>query len=214
MKYKAILFDMDGVILDSEPLHTAAFQTTLMEHGKELSDDGYKQHFAGKTDKAGFEDYFDFINETVDIPLIMDQKTKIYLQLAADRLQGYPGMVALIKELSQTTQLALVTGSLRVEAEVALKALGITDCFEVTVTANDIEHSKPHPEGYLKAAALLGVDKEECVIVEDSPSGIMAALAAGIRSIGVTNTHTASELAGADLIVDSLDPSLFSSDAA
>jgi HAD superfamily hydrolase (TIGR01509 family) len=204
MKYKAVLFDMDGVILDSEPLHVAAFQATLGRNGHELSGDSYKSHFAGKTDEEGFTQYFAFINEEADVPNLMDEKTKDFLKLAGDNLIPYPGIVQLIKQLSKEIPIALVTGSLRVEAEVALKACGIEDCFSVIVTADDISHSKPNPEGYLKALSLLNLDANQCVVVEDSPSGVKAALAAGIDCIAVTNTHSANELDAAGKVVDKL----------
>ncbi len=209
MKYEAVLFDMDGVILDSEPLHAAAFQATLGRHGHELSQEDYKEHFAGKTDEAGFEAYFKCINEAIDLPMIMDEKTKKYLELASDQLVPYPGVVQLIRDLANHVPLALVTGSLRMEADVALKAFGITDRFKVIVAAGDISQSKPNPEGYIKAMAELKASPDQCVIVEDSPSGIQAARAAGVDSIAVTNTHAAEELRDATYVVDQLNLEMF-----
>jgi len=209
MKYKAVLFDMDGVILDSEPLHVAAFQATLGRFGHELDMNGYEAHFAGKTDEAGFKQYFDFINEKADIPAIMSKKAKKYIELAKDQLIPYAGIVQLIKELSEHVPLALVTGSLRSEVDVALKACGIEGQFSAIVTADDITKSKPDPEGYLKASALLGIYPKDCVVVEDSPSGINAAIAATIDCIAVTNTHSKEELKAATMVVDELSLNLF-----
>lgn len=204
MKYQAALFDMDGVILDSEPLHAAAFQATLELYGHTLTDEQYKEHFAGRTDKAGFESYLQFVNESIDVPVIMDQKAQKYLALAADQLIAYPGIVQVIRELSEQMPLALVTGSLRAETEVALSTLGIVDCFQAIVTAEDVIHGKPDPEGYLKAAQSLGVAIENCVVIEDSPNGVRAAVNAGAECIAVTHTHTPDELQEATKIVASL----------
>jgi HAD superfamily hydrolase (TIGR01509 family) len=205
MGYKAILFDMDGVIVDSEPLHVAAFQATLQQYGRALSEDQYLQHFAGRTDEAGFQRYFDFIGETVELPVIMDQKAKAYLALAADQLMPYPGVIEVIRKLAeQQTPLALVTGSLRTEAEVTLKTFEITDYFSTIVAAEDTRHGKPNPEGYLKAAETLGIDPVECIVVEDSPSGVAAAKAAGMKCLAITNTHTAEALQEATSIVAQL----------
>ena len=209
MKYQAALFDMDGVILDSEPLHLAAFRATLLGHGYSLSDEDYKQHFAGRTDEAGFKSYFDFVNESVELPVVMDKKARAYLELAKNQLVAYPGVAPLVRELAERMPLALVTGSLRLEAEAAMEALGLTDSLKVIVAAEDVEKSKPDPEGYLTAARLLGIDPAHCVVVEDAPKGIQAALAVGMDCIAVTNTHTAKELSSASVIVGSLSPSLF-----
>jgi len=207
MNYKAVLFDMDGVIVDSEPLHVAAFQATLKRYGHDLSEDQYKKHFAGKTDEAGFKHYFDFINETVELSAIMDEKARAYLELAADQLVSYPGVIEFINELAmQKVPLALVTGSLRAEAEITLKTFNIDRYFSVVIAAEDISHSKPSPEGYLKASTALGVEPSDCVVIEDAPSGVKAALAAGMRCLAVTTTHTSDELSQASVLIDQLRP--------
>lgn len=209
MKYEAILFDMDGVIFDSEPLHIAAFRTVLSRYGHELSQEDYVEHFAGKTDEAGFDSYFGSFTETFDLPAIMDEKAKVYLDLADSQLNPYPGIVPLIRELANRGPLALVTGSLRMEAEAALKAFGINDCFKVIVAAEDITRSKPDPEGYNRAITELRVSPGQCIIVEDTPSGVRAARAAGVDCIAVTNTHTAEDLQDATHIVSRLGLEMF-----
>ncbi len=207
MSYKAVLFDMDGVIVNSEPLHVAAFQAVLKRYGHDLSDDQYKHHFAGKTDEAGFRQYFDFINEMVELPVIMDEKAKAYLELAADQLVPYPGVVELISRLaSQKVPLALVTGSLRTEAEITLQTFKIAEFFTAVVAAEDITQSKPSPEGYLKGAAALEVDPADCIVIEDAPSGVKAARAAGMRCLAVTTTHSREDLEAATVIVEQLRP--------
>lgn len=207
MGYKAVLFDMDGVIVDSEPLHVAAFQATLKNYGHSLSGEQYKQHFAGRTDEAGFKQYFDYIAETVELPVIMDEKAKAYLALAADQLTPYPGVLEFIRDLAaHEVRLALVTGSLRAEADVVLKTFDLTDVFATVIAAEDVTDGKPSPEGYLRGARDLSVEPADCIIIEDAPSGVQAAKAAGIRCVAVTNTHTKEELAVATLTVEQLKP--------
>ncbi len=207
MSYKAVLFDMDGVIVDSEPLHVAAFQATLKRYGHDLSEEQYKQHFAGRTDEAGFKQYFDFISENVDLPIIMDEKARAYLELAAYQLIPYPGAVEFIRDLAaRNVPLALVTGSLRAEAEITFKTFDIAQYFTAVIAAEDITQSKPSPEGYLKAGAALNVDPKDCIVVEDAPSGVKAARAAGMRCLAVTTTHTEGELEGATLTIGQLRP--------
>ncbi len=209
MKYRAVLFDMDGIIVDSEQLHAAAFQDTLDEFGHKISDEDYKTHFVGKTDETGLESYLKSVNKTVDRQLVLDEKARKYLELASDQLVPYPGVVQLIGKLASSIPLALVTGSLKNEAETALRTFNIIDSFKVIVTADDVSNSKPDPEGYSKAMELLEVSPKDCVVVEDSPSGVKAARAAGADCIAVTNTHTADELQEATIVVDKLDLSLF-----
>lgn len=209
MKYKAVLFDMDGVIFDSEPLHVAAFQAVLSHHGHTLSEEDYKEHFAGKTDEAGFKSYFKFLRESFNLPVIMDEKAKEYLKLASDQLVPYPGVVQLIRSLANQVPLGLVTGSLRAEANIALTVFGIADCFKVIVSAEDISQSKPSPEGYNKAMAALNISPDQCVIIEDTPSGVQAAQAANVDCIAVTNTHTAEDLHDATYVVNQLSLELF-----
>lgn len=204
-----MLFDMDGVILDSEPLHIAAFQATLGRFGHDLDMNGYQAHFAGKTDEEGFKQYFHFINEAADIPSLMSEKAKTYLELAGDQLSPYQGIVPLIKELSSHVPLALVTGSLRSEVDVALKSCDLEDVFSSIVAAEDIASSKPNPEGYLKAAHQLNVAINDCVVVEDTPTGIKAAMAANADCIAVTNTHSKEELKAATKVVEKLSLDLF-----
>ena len=197
---------MDGVIVDSEPLHVAAFRAVLGRYGHNLTDDHYKDHFAGRTDEAGFKAYFEFVGETVDMPVIMDEKAKAYLALAGDQLVPYPGVIELITHLGkQGTPMALVTGSLKNEAMITLQAFTITDYFGAIIAAEDITESKPNPEGYLKGAAALSVNPADCIVIEDAPKGVRAARAAGMRCLAVTTTHAAAELQEATSIVDQLD---------
>jgi len=205
MNYKAVLFDMDGVIVDSEPLHVAAFQATLKRYGHDLSEGQYKQHFAGRSDQAGFKQYFDFIGESIELPVIMDEKARAYLGLAADQLVPYPGVIEFIRDqAANKISLALVTGSLRAEAEVTLEAFGLTDFFKAIIAAEGISQSKPSPEGYLKGAKALGFKPADCIVIEDAPSGIKAAKMAGMRCLAVTTTHTKEELKEATALTDQL----------
>lgn len=190
--------------LDSEPIHFAAFEVTLKRHNKSISHDEYLEYFAGYTDKEGFERYFYSIGESVDLGGIIDEKINAYLKLAENQLVAYPGIVELIEQLSRQVPLALVTGSLKSEVTIALKTLGLETCFSVQVCAEDVKNGKPSREGYLKALAALGLPANECVIVEDSPSGVLAAKNAGIDCIAVTTTHTSEELSAATKIVNSL----------
>ena len=207
MKYKAALFDMNGVIVDDEDLHEAAFTKVLTERGFDFDHAKYIEFFAGKTDDAGFISLYDSEGkETGDLKVIGADKAAAYQELAAEGLTPYPGVIDYIKALhSEGVRLALVTSSIRIEAETVLKVFNLSNLFETTITANEITKSKPDPEGYLKGASSLGLSPDECFIVEDAPSGVAAANAANIACLAVTNTHSAEELSGAQLVADKLD---------
>lgn len=207
MNYRAVLFDMDGVIVDSEPLHAEVYKQTLKKYGYDMTDEQYKRHIFGKTDEVGLRDYFDTMGIAADPLLVLADKAKAYLEYAPDKLVPYQGVIELIRDLTERgIVLALVTGSVRADAELTLRTFGIRDFFTVVVTAEDIMRSKPDPEGYLKGAAALGVSAADCVIVEDSPSGVQAAKAASMPCVAVTSGHTAEELTGATLVIDRLRP--------
>lgn len=209
MKYKAALFDMDGVIIDSEPLHLAAFRQTLESHNMVLTTEQYNQFFAGRTDDAGIRLYLNSTGGTVDFSHIMHEKARNYIKLASGQSVAYSGIVSFIKNLSKKMPLALVTDSLRVEATTALSALDIIECFQVIISADDVEEGKPSPEGYLRARDLLNIPSEDCVIVEDAPSGILAAKNAGIDCIALTHTHAPEKLSAATKVVGNLTLNLF-----
>jgi HAD superfamily hydrolase (TIGR01509 family) len=207
MSYQAVLFDLDGVIVDSEAAHQQAFIKALARHGYDLTNEDYIRYYAGKTDQAGFRDYFAARQETVDVPALMTEKAQVYLQLAGNHLVAYPGVVDFIHSLAaRQVLLALVTGSLRVEADLTLQTFGVDDLFGAVIAAEDISESKPSPQGYLLAAGALDVDPAMCVVIEDAPSGVQAALAAGIRCLAVTTTHSAGELSQATKVVPELNP--------
>jgi HAD superfamily hydrolase (TIGR01509 family) len=207
MNYKAVLFDMNGVIVDDEPLHLLAFRKVLRDKGLDLTQDDYKQFFAGKTDADGFRAYLADNDLDFELDVLMDKKAQAYMELADGAIQPYPGVIAFIQSLFDSgVRLGLVTSSLKVEAETVLRAFGLSEMFEVEVTANDIDRGKPDPEGYLKGAKALSLPPSDCVVIEDAPSGVAAAKTAGMRCVAVLNTHTEAQLGNADLQLNELSP--------
>lgn len=210
MKFHAALFDLDGVIVNSEPFHEEAFGTVLSKHGYTLTHDDYLHYFAGKTDEAGFESMMQNVTSMPSLQQLMNEKAAAFIRQATAGMEAYPNVPKIIRELhDQDVKLALVTGSLRHEAELALKLTGILDLFAVIVSAEDIANSKPNPEGYLMASHALTVPAAECVVIEDSPIGVKAAKSAGMFCIAVTTTHSPEELSDASEIVDTLSISQF-----
>ncbi len=205
---RSVLFDMDGVIVESVPIHTKAAQNVLRKYGLELTDEEYRQHFAGRTDEAGFAYYLELQGaDELDLAGMLREKAAEYAALSTGELKPFPGVVEFIQSLAGSgVTLALVTGSIRPEAELALTTFKVRQLFRELVTADDIVHSKPHPEGYLRGLRALDALPAHTVVIEDAPDGVYAAKRAGMRCVGVTNTCSSRELAAATVVTAQLAP--------
>lgn len=206
---EAILFDMNGVLVDDEDLHLAAFQGVLRRRGYDLTSEDYARHFAGRTDRDGFRSFFQAVDGQSPAPdvesALMTDKAEAYRQLASERLVTYPNAQTVVEKLRESGfRLALVTSSLAAEADVVLVHLGLEHAFEARVTAEDVTDGKPAPEPYVRGAAAIHTAPKRCVVIEDAPSGIRSAREAGIKSIAVRTTHSPEELSEADVQVDGL----------
>jgi HAD superfamily hydrolase (TIGR01509 family) len=209
MNNRPICFDMDGVIIDSEPSHFEAFRLTFEPLGINLSDDEYQRYFAGKTDDQGFVDFLDHLKRPLGIRTLQAIKRSHYIALAETTVQPFTATVAAISKLALHHPLALVTSSPEVQVNAILTRLELQSYFSVRVMAEDVTSSKPHPESYLLAAERLGRPASDCFAVEDAPSGISAAKRAGMYCIALTTTHAADLLTHADRIVEHLSADLF-----
>lgn len=197
---------MNGVIVDDESLHEHAFGKVLTEKGFDLTHEEYQCHFAGRTDQDGLISYQTAHAIVFDLDSVMKEKATAYQELAEDGLQPYLGVVPLIKTIkAKGIQLGLVTSATHFEVESVLSAFSLEHDFSVIVMAEDIHEGKPSPEGYILGASWLGVKPENCVVVEDAPSGIKAAKAAGMRCIAVAHTHRANDLSEADIVIEAFD---------
>lgn len=211
---QAILFDFDGVITDSEPLHWEAFSEVLRPLGLAFSWKEYTQHYLGFDDRGVFRELFRrrrLSPSQGQLRRLMSAKANAFERLARNStVRPYPGVLPLIRAACGRIPLALCTGALYRDVRPFLKRFGILRAFTVVVTADDVPEGKPSPRCYLLALArLAGVTKEEivpsrCVALEDTPAGIVAAKRAGLWVIAVQNTYSKAQLAGAWKIVPSL----------
>lgn len=200
---KAILFDMNGVIIDDEHIHEKAFQETVKKYGIDLSHKDYLICCAGKTDRDG---YYDIAKKfQIDLPVenLLVEKSRLYLDLFPLHKKSYTGVIVLIKKLAEDYQIALTSSSSRNEVDLIIKEFEIEENFAVTISGDDVKKGKPDPEPYIKTAQALGLDTKECLVIEDSVSGVRSAKAAGCYCIGITTTHSREDLQEADAIVDS-----------
>jgi HAD superfamily hydrolase (TIGR01509 family) len=203
---RAVIFDLDGVLVDSEPLHVEAWKVLFARHGIAVTDEEYA-HGIGMLDADWIRYLFERRGRAADPEWWQDAKRGIYRDILARSVRPFPGVVGLVRRLRPEFRLAVASNSWRENIETVAEALGLRDCFDVLTGKEDVARAKPHPDAYLTTAARLGVPPAACTVIEDSDLGVRAAKAAGMACIGVTNTLPAERLASADLIVASLaDP--------
>lgn len=211
---RAVIFDFDGVITDSEILHFRAFNEVLGEFGCELTTKDYYEKYLGLNDVDCYKLLIQQgrLDASLEqIPEMVEKKTGIFERLSSEEgeiIEGVREFLGMLKE--NDVPMAICSGALRHEIEGILVKAKLRGLFEVIVSAEDVSIGKPDPEGFLLALAQLNeklgseIKSEHCVVVEDSHWGLEAAKAAGMRVVGVTNTYGAEQLSKADRIVERL----------
>ena len=213
---EAVVFDFDGILVDSEPLHHRAFTEVLDPLGMAFPWKEYVEIYMGFDDRDAFREAFRGKGIDLDdanLAKLVAAKSEAFLRGLRDGVTAYPGAASLIESLRAAGRpLALCSGALRSDIDPILAQLGVARCFDVIVSANDVRRSKPDPESYTLAFARLAERHPtsltvpgESVAVEDTPAGIRSAKGAGLRVLAVTNSYGAEELAEADWITDSLE---------
>jgi len=211
---KAIIFDFDGVITDSEILHFRAFNEVLASFGFQISKPDYYKHYLGLTDKDCLKSLIDEGHLAVDksrIPELIDRKRAIFQRLAETEGQLIEGVRPFLEMLvAHQILLGVCSGALLAEIEYVLNEANIRRHFTTLVAADHVSVGKPHPEGYRLALAHLHESDERVnagntLAIEDARWGLAAAQAAGLRTLAVTNSYPEDQLGMADSIVDRLD---------
>ncbi|MCR4336074.1 MAG: HAD family phosphatase [archaeon] len=198
---KAVLFDMDGVIVDTMDLHWTAAQRSLSNEGLEITKVELKKLDSTKSSEA-FAQFFKSKSEQEIEEMIV--KKYAWLKKKVKGIKPIPGFFELLFKLKGKYSLGVVSSSRRDFVEYILEEIGEKDSFDVIVGAEDVSKGKPNPECYLKAAKKLNIAPEKCLVIEDSIYGIKSAKSAGMKCVAVTNTYDKNFLLDADLIVDSL----------
>jgi HAD superfamily hydrolase (TIGR01509 family) len=215
MHLKAVIFDFDGVIADTEPVHLGAFQRTLGGLGMELSEEDYYANYLAYDDKTFFRRFLrdrEYEHEENLIAELIERKTGHYYDLIKGNIEILPGVREFLGGLAGKCRIAIGSGALRAEITDILEFAGIGGFFEVIVSAEDIENCKPAPDVYLEVLKRLNaashseksISAAECLVIEDSLSGIEAALAAGMKCLAVSNSYATQKLTRAHMVRDSL----------
>lgn len=203
---KAVVFDFDGVLADSEMLHLRVYRE-LLGPSVTITDEQYCERYLGSDDEGVFAqvaiDYGLMLGDE-EIELLIAEKAARFEALVSSTDVMYPAAGRCVRRLAAEWPLGIASGARRSEIELMLRGAALADAFKFIVAAGDTDHGKPAPDPYLRAADLHGVPPAACLAIEDSHAGLESARAAGLRTIGISTTYPRDTLA-ADFVVDSLD---------
>jgi len=202
---RTILWDMDGVISDSYSFHFAAWQETFAKRGIKFTKEDFTQLFGTRNDLI--------VRSVIgrkfpkrDVKIIVQEKEETFRRKAMGKIKPFPGVVRLLNALKKGNfKLGLVSSAPKENIGLVLSELNFAGIFNCIVSGQEVSESKPSPQIYLLAAKKLEVPPNDCVVIEDSPSGVKAAKTAGMRCLAITNTHPRQKLAEADRVADSLE---------
>ncbi len=200
-RFEAVIFDMDGVIVDSEPRHEQAFREVFEELGYGQTHGMDFPHYYGRSDQALWVDFIAKHRPPRSLDELTEMKQRRFLEIIRREQPIFAGLPELLEKVAVRYRLAVASGSSHPVIDEILAMKGLRRFFPVVVSVQDVPHGKPAPDVFLRAAELLGVAPDKCWVVEDSAAGVGAGLAAGMTVIGITNSLSAEQLARASHIV-------------
>ncbi len=212
---RAIIFDLDGTLADTEPLHFEAFARVLRAEGIELDRAEYFSRLIGFDDRDCFAAVLRESGRAAAdgvLAALIARKAAIYQEMIAGRDVTFPGAADFVRRCAARFPLIVATGTLRVEAELILKRAGVREFFADIIAAEDVEHGKPAPEGFEKAMGRLGflmrlrppLEPAQCLVIEDTAAGVEAGRRAGMRVLAVCQSADSKALNGAEIVRNSL----------
>lgn len=202
MEIKAIIFDMDGVLVDNSKVHDETWQLMCIKYGKPESAEKVK-HIFGGTNKVFVEELLG-ITDPAMVKAIAEEKEALYRQVFRDTIKAPEGLLPLLFDLRKNNyRLAVGTSGPKENLDFVLDSLSIRQFFDVLVDESKVTRGKPDPEIYLKVSEELNIHPSRCIVIEDSIFGLDAAKAAGMKAIAITTSFTADKLQSAALIINS-----------
>ncbi|MFQ5882800.1 MAG: HAD family hydrolase [Candidatus Methylomirabilales bacterium] len=212
---RAIIFDFDGVIVDTERLHFEALKRVLEEERISLTWEDYARMYLAMDDKGCLRMALAHQGRLVTAELLEElsgRKASYFFTAVADSVALFPGVEGFIRQAAEKYPLAIASGALREEIEFILGKVSLREFFRVVVAAEDVAKGKPDPQAYITALARLNrlgsgkpVRPRECLVIEDSLHGVAAARAAGMRCLAVANSYAPEELTAAHLVMKGLE---------
>jgi beta-phosphoglucomutase family hydrolase len=202
---KTVLWDMDGVIADSNPFHFAAWQETFAKRGVTFTREDFTKLFGARNDFIIHSVMGEELPER-DVKIMAQEKEENFRQKAKGNIKPFPGTVTLLNAIKNGNfKLGLGSSAPKENIDLVIGELNLEGFFDCIVFGQEVSESKPSPQIYLLAAEKLEVTPNDCVVIEDSPLGVKAAKNAGMKCLAITNTHPRQELKEADKVVDSLE---------
>lgn len=202
---KAVIFDMDGVISDTLPLHSEAESQALACFGIKMTPQEIIDEFNAIPDRIMFETILSRHKSTADINIVIAKKWEIMKKLAENNIRPIKGVIDLITTLNNNhLALGVASSTSPYFINLVLTTLHIKNYFKAVTSTEEVQNGKPNPDIFLLTAKKICVQPSECIVIEDATNGIRAAKAASMKCIAITTTHKREDLKDADRIVDSL----------
>lgn len=205
----AFIFDMDGVLVDSNPFHKISLKQFCKKYGHDLNEEQLREKIYGRTNKDWIVNVFGKLSPE-KLQAYEDEKEALFRELYKNDIKPLPGLIGFLDSLNTLSiPRAIATSAPRDNVDFTLSKTKTESYFPVILDESFVTIGKPHPEIYLKTAAALGFKPEDCIVFEDSLSGVKSARSAGCKVVGISTTHTEEELHETDLVVNdfiNLDP--------
>ncbi len=202
MREYGFIFDMDGVIVDSNPYHKIALQQFCIKHGHPLTEEQLRTRIYGRTNKEWIAQLFGKLTPE-QVAIYSDEKEALFRDLFKNDVRPLKGLITFLEALSALRiPCAIGTSAPRANVDFTLSKTGTARFFSVILDESHVDHGKPNPDIYLKVARALNLPPQRCVVIEDSLSGVAAGKAAGSKVIGITTTHNKQELVSTDMVMD------------
>lgn len=199
---KAVIFDLDGTMIDNNAYHLAAWRQYLTDLGIEISDEAYRKHINGRTNKDAIEYIYQRKMSGEEAMVYTLEKEAVYRRIYEPFIQPVEGLISLLEMLEQyRLPMGIATSGIPVNIDFMFDHIPIRKFFSAVINSGHITHGKPHPEIFLKTAAAMHISPGSCLVFEDAAVGVKAAKAAGINVVALTTTQTEAELAESDLII-------------
>jgi beta-phosphoglucomutase len=214
MSSYAVIFDMDGVIIDSNPFHKISLRQFCEKYGYHLSDQELISKIYGRTNKDWIANLFGALSKE-ELSRYGEEKEALFREIYKNDISALRGLPEFLERLKEKNiPIAIGTSAPRSNVDFVLASTGLEKYFSVILDESNVEQGKPNPEIYLKVAAKLGYEPSRCIVFEDSLSGVESAQRAGAKVVGVATTHSFNELNHTDFVIQdfaNLDPAfLFS----